>query len=334
MFHISVPIIHYSCHITEAEGEVRIQLNRFKPPSIFILTVPRRYFCCGSLLLHDLDRKSLTRFYMTYIRPILEYASIIWDNCTKTQSDLLESINLEAARIITGLRRGTSHAVLYRELGWTSLAERRSNSKLIQLYKILNDDTPTYLSDILFRYNQYDPGYERRNRNTDLKHPPPRKASFQNSFFISTIDLWNNLNDDIKNICTSLYSFKTALTKHITPPPSYFIHGERKYNIIMCQLRNRKISLNEDLFNDHLSDNSFCLHCGIDETVEHYLLHCSHYDNYKMELINSLQCDSIIYSKINICTIDLLTGNSELTYEQNCKLFDIVNSIYKTHKKI
>ena len=24
MFHISVPIIHYSCHITEAEGEVGI----------------------------------------------------------------------------------------------------------------------------------------------------------------------------------------------------------------------------------------------------------------------------------------------------------------------
>ena len=192
------------------------------------------------LLNYDLDRKSLTRFYMTYIRPILEYAGIIWDICTKTQSDLLESINLEAVRIISGLRRGTSQAVLYRELGWTSLAERRSNSKLIQLYKILNDGTPTYLSDILFRYNQHDPGYEFRNRNTDLKHPTPRTASFQNSFFISTIDLWNNLNDDIKNSCTSLYSFKKALTKHITPPPSYFIHGERKYNIIMCQLRNRK----------------------------------------------------------------------------------------------
>ena len=24
--------------------------GRFGPPSIFILTVPRRYFCCGSLL--------------------------------------------------------------------------------------------------------------------------------------------------------------------------------------------------------------------------------------------------------------------------------------------
>ena len=51
MFHISVPIIHYSCHITETEGEVGIPWGRFKPPSILILTVPGRYFCCGSLLL-------------------------------------------------------------------------------------------------------------------------------------------------------------------------------------------------------------------------------------------------------------------------------------------
>ena len=108
---------------------------------------------------------------------------------------------------------------------------------------------------------------------------------------------------------------------------------KEKYNIMSCQLRNRKRSLNEDLFNDHLSDNSFCLHCGTDETVEHYPLHWSHYDNYRMELIKSLQCDSIIYSKINTCIIDLLTGNSELTYEQNCKLFDIVIAFIKSTQR-
>ena len=33
----------------EAEGEVRVLLNRFKPASNFILLiVPRRYFCGGS----------------------------------------------------------------------------------------------------------------------------------------------------------------------------------------------------------------------------------------------------------------------------------------------
>ena len=39
----------------KAEGEVGYPWNRFKPPSIFILTVPRRYFCCGSLLLLVLE---------------------------------------------------------------------------------------------------------------------------------------------------------------------------------------------------------------------------------------------------------------------------------------
>ena len=35
----------------ETEGEVGYPKNGFKSPSIFILTVPRRYFCCGSFLL-------------------------------------------------------------------------------------------------------------------------------------------------------------------------------------------------------------------------------------------------------------------------------------------
>ena len=34
--------------------------DQFKPPSIFILTVPRRYFCCGSLLLLVLDVRIYT----------------------------------------------------------------------------------------------------------------------------------------------------------------------------------------------------------------------------------------------------------------------------------
>ena len=39
VFHISIPIIHYSCHITEAESEVGYPLNRFKPcppPPVFL----------------------------------------------------------------------------------------------------------------------------------------------------------------------------------------------------------------------------------------------------------------------------------------------------------
>ena len=76
------------------------------------------------MLKYDLDRKSLIRFYTSYIRPTLEYSNIVWDNCNDYEAELLESIQLDAARIITGLRRGTSHAILYKELGWVSLLKR------------------------------------------------------------------------------------------------------------------------------------------------------------------------------------------------------------------
>ena len=59
--------------------------------------------------------------YFGFIRPILEYGSVVWDNCTREQSDLIESVQYESARIVTGLRKGTSRVKLYGELGWDSL---------------------------------------------------------------------------------------------------------------------------------------------------------------------------------------------------------------------
>lgn len=38
------------------------------------------------MLKHDLDRKSLHKFYISLIRPILEYGDIIWDNCSQNHS--------------------------------------------------------------------------------------------------------------------------------------------------------------------------------------------------------------------------------------------------------
>lgn len=110
------------------------------------------------MLKYDIDRNSLTKFYISYIWPILEYGSIIWDNLNENEADLLESIRLDAARIITGLRRGTSHAILYKELGWIPLSERCSNQKLIQFFKILNQDTPAYINTIVDNYNTHDIG--------------------------------------------------------------------------------------------------------------------------------------------------------------------------------
>ena len=52
-------------------------------------------------LKYDLDRKYLETIYKSFIRPLLEYADVIWDNCTQQNKNELELVQLEAARIST-----------------------------------------------------------------------------------------------------------------------------------------------------------------------------------------------------------------------------------------
>ena len=49
-----------------------------------------------------LDRKTLETIYLTYIRPLLEYADVFWDDNTTYLVDKIEKVQMEAARIVTG----------------------------------------------------------------------------------------------------------------------------------------------------------------------------------------------------------------------------------------
>ena len=67
-----------------------------------------------------LDKITLEKIYFSYVRPIMEYSSIVWDNCTVAQSFILEQAQLDAARIITGAVKGTKHRLLYKETNQTT----------------------------------------------------------------------------------------------------------------------------------------------------------------------------------------------------------------------
>ena len=192
---------------------------------------------------------------------------------------------LDAARIITGLRKGTSHVILYKELGFCPLSERRKNAKLFQFFKILNNEAPPYINDILTNFNTHETGYNLSSSN--LRHPVPRTTSYQNSFFISTTDLWNDLDLQLKN-ATSLYSFKQTLKKQVLQPPKYYTHGDRTANILLCQLRNGKSQLNSDLHRDHLLESANCSQCMVPETSKHFLFNCSKCNTQRVALMNWL----------------------------------------------
>ena len=96
-----------------------------------------------------LDRSTLRCLYKSLIRPLMEYADIVWDNCTPGSSDLLESVQYNAAKIITGAIKGTSARKLREELAWVKLETRRKIHKLSFLYKYVNGMTPSYISDLV-----------------------------------------------------------------------------------------------------------------------------------------------------------------------------------------
>ena len=81
-------------------------------------------------LTYRFSRKSLQKLYTSFIRPILEYGSSVWDNCSQYMKLELEKVQLSALRAITGGKRGTSHENLYEETGIEKLKERRQRQNL------------------------------------------------------------------------------------------------------------------------------------------------------------------------------------------------------------
>jgi hypothetical protein len=73
-----------------------------------------------------LKREILEKIYLSFIRPLLEYSCEVWDNCSQTDNDRLEKLQLEAARIAPGLTAFSSRDSVYKETGWEKLSSRRN----------------------------------------------------------------------------------------------------------------------------------------------------------------------------------------------------------------
>ena len=269
------------------------------------------------MLKYNLDRNSLERLYFAFIRPILEYGNIIWDNCTNQESDLIESVQYEAARIVTGMRKGTSRLKLYNELGWDSLKERRKKQKLIFVYKSLGGYLPGNISDYFASFINIGDNYSFRNTRY-FNIPRSNTQSYKQSFFPSALELWNNLDQETQNM-TSLSAFKRKLNIGLIKPPGHYSAGPRKLNIIYCQLRNEVSNLNDHLYRSHLSESPRCA-CGGDiENNSHYFYDCPLYVRQRDKLFHDLrELDQILNLEIMLC------GSINLSPEEN---LNIVNSV-------
>ena len=272
---------------------------------------------CIRFYKHRFSRKSLETLYRSFVLPIFDYADVLYDNCSQTLSDQLESLHLDSLRTIIGAVRGTSHQIIYKESGFVPLQERRRRHKIVLFFKMVNGLTPAfldpYLPPLVSSINPY-----HRRRPLERFVPRCRTVLYQNSFFPSTTQLWNNLLENIQS-SQSISVIKRFLAQNDIIPPPRFYAGDRHSQILHCRLRNNISDLNQDLVRRHLSDNPLCA-CGENiESADHFLLRCTRYNNIRAITIYTLpiqQRDSKI----------LLFGSDTLTLDSNIIIFQTVHA--------
>ena len=82
----------------------------------------------------NLPRNSLLTIYKSFIRPLLDYADVVYDQPSNASfSKKIESVQYNAALAITGTIKGSSLEKLYQELGLEYLYQRRWARRLCLL---------------------------------------------------------------------------------------------------------------------------------------------------------------------------------------------------------
>ena len=97
-----------------------------------------------------LPRAALVTIFKAFVQPYLDYGDVLYDQAFNSAfHDKLESIRYNACLAITGAIMGKSREKLCQELGLESLQLRRWCRKLCLFYKILKNQHPQYLFNLI-----------------------------------------------------------------------------------------------------------------------------------------------------------------------------------------
>ena len=271
-----------------------------------------------------LERKSLEIIYKIFVRPILEYGDIIWCNINQEQKNLLDKIQNEACRIISGTTKLVSLRELSRETFFESLEVRRKKHRLITFYKMYHGLAPTYLSCLVPSLVGNNSRYSLRNAD-NVQTPSARTNQYQQSFLPLVIREWNLLPLETRE-STSIAAFKHFLNNDCHSLPKYYNVGNRKSQVLHSRIRTKCSSLNADLFTRNLVISPLCM-CGEREDSSHFFFYCPLYREIRNDLITAVS---------SVCAISLdslLFGNANIPYKDNVVIFKEVHKFILKSKR-
>jgi hypothetical protein len=284
---------------------------------------------------NKLPRSALSKYYVSFVRPVLEYGSVVFDNCTAHESHSLEQVQRRAALLCTGAFKRSSYKKLLDELGWESLEDRRKKAKLILMFKIINNLTPNYLKELIPPQVLDATNYNLRNRQ-HIRLPASRTQYMQTSYIPSTLKQWNALDPEIRSIRT--VSTLKAHFKFRPNPMSKLYSVSYEYSFrFLTQIRLGLSKLKNHLFTHGILLDPICPNCQNHEleTPAHYFLHCPAYAAHRGEMSRGLRDllapESISNNPALLNTI--IFGCTDASFEINIELFKTVCNFIKNTKR-
>jgi hypothetical protein len=147
--------------------------------------------------------------FITYIRPILQYNSVIWSPTFIYLIDLLESVQRRQRGFTTRLPSLSSRTYPERLalLDLEPLEPRRLRADLIFYFKIFNNLTPFNPHEVFLIYT---PIASSRSNSPYLLKPICASNKVLSTFFYRSVDAWNALPPSLRS-SSSLPAFKRGL---------------------------------------------------------------------------------------------------------------------------
>ena len=193
------------------------------------------------------------------------------------------------------------------------------------MYKIVNNDAPSYLTDLLPRRVDVVSNYNLRN-NQNFEIPFARLCSFESSIFPSTLRLWNSTEESIGNAST-LSVFKSNIKKQPFRMHQFPSTRDRLNDIILTRNRHNCSNSNADLFCVNISTNSNCKCGAVNENAHHYFLECILYVEQRNRLFSSINPFVNVHLKL------ITNENTALDAETNTVIHSsVLKYIKDTHR--
>ena len=282
-----------------------------------------------------LPLRTLILIYKSLVRPHFDYCDTIFhvpppingifDNDVHDSGILpalmmkIESVQYQAALAITGAWQGTSRSKIYEQLGLESLSDRRSLNRVLQIFKIKSNLTPSYLRAKL------PPLDLQANPNTNIfQDVITRTVKYKNTFFPNAVSTWNNVianfhGNQIKS------RIKTHLLNIIRPQPKsvFGIHDPKGLHYLfqirtgLSPLRSHKYRHN---FRDTPDANCNCRRGVEDE--KHFLFECLLFAHLRVTLAAKVLTILSKHKLVHLANnVDLyIYGHPSVTSDDNKKI--------------